>query len=654
MTLPRSQRLGPLAILLCLLVARPLLAQLPDRPGGGAMPPVDPTGAPPLPGDQPPISTNPSISPEIVRDQTHRVLNRKPGPQLEGLAPIHLQVTAIGPRSVSLSWQPPVADPGIWNPGDPMGYRVYMAQGQGPHSGGGLVTGTTVTTDATLLPATTYSFKVSAVYPPEANLREGMSSAVTATLPPAGAPANLRASLSGQGRVVLSWDALPGSNGYRLFRNDTLRVDLTRDASSPISPFNPPPQQPMPTTFADSVGVGTHRYQIRAVYRESHAQDAAETVSAPAPTPPVSVTLKGPRPANPALAGTPPSSARYARFNPAVHGFRFINSFRNSFIGPPVNMHTSGLCGGMSYAVLDYFNAGRAIPDQDYMPANNTTLQRYLYGRQVTSLMENLDKWAETSFNPGGSRNAEFFNWGLTARLRELMSFIDRGVAVPVGLKGTGGGIDHDHQALAVGYDLGRYRVDLGDYQTDVKIFLLDPNYPARIVTLVPDPKTLMYYLVEEPKNRWRTYFVDGKYQPMTPPNIANPSYPKDGLVHELRFVVTTGADDMRGGADHVDATVKLTNNTSLSFQNISQDGIWVPHYTETAVVVLPQPIPVALFKTIEITTNATGGLNGDNWDLERLYVRAIGGGFVRDLLDPAAGPFRFTGARVPLVAVVR
>lgn len=292
MRIPRIPCLGVMAVML--LVARPGLAQLPDRPGGVARPPVDPTGAPPLPVGQPPISVDPSISPEIVRDDTRQVLSRTQRLQVPGLPPEQLQVTAIGPRSVILSWQSPVAQPGVANPANAMGYRVYMArQGQETYSGGGLVTETTATTDATLLPATTYSFKVSAVYPPESNVREGMSAAVSATLPPPGAPAGLKAALGGQGRVSLSWDALPGSDGYRLFRNDSLLVDVRRDTSTPISPFNPTAPTPMATSFADSVGVGTYRYQIRAVYRESHAASAAAAESAPAPTPPVSVTIEG-------------------------------------------------------------------------------------------------------------------------------------------------------------------------------------------------------------------------------------------------------------------------------------------------------------------------------------------------------------------------
>jgi hypothetical protein len=308
----------------------------------------------------------------------------------------------------------------------------------------------------------------------------------------------------------------------------------------------------------------------------------------------------------------------------------------------------------MSYTVLDYYNSGIQISTQVYRPANNTTIQQYLYGRQVTSLLGNLDKWGETSLNPGGARSAEFFNWGLTGRLTELRSFIDRGAPVPLGLKGTVGGIDGDHQVLAIGYDVGRYAGALGSYQTDVKIYLLDPNWPNETVTLVPNPSTLEYYEVEHPTHRWRTYFVDGKYQPVPPPNLPNVVYPADGLIHELLFDFETGADDMRGGADHVDVTLKFSNGTSQYYQNISQNGLFLVGYSETVRVILTQPISPTLFKSFELTTNSTGGLNGDNWDLKSVMVRAIGGGFERNLLRDRAGPFRFTGTRAPFVVQVK
>ena len=345
-----------------------------------------------------------------------------------------------------------------------------------------------------------------------------------------------------------------------------------------------------------------------------------------------------------------PATARFSRFNPSVHGFRFYNSFKNSFVGPPFSVYTSGLCGGMSYAVLDYYNAGRPIPTQDYRPANNTPLQQYLYGREVTSLMQNLDKWAETSFNPFGSRTLEFFNWGLSGRLQELRSYIDRGVAIPLGLKNTGSGLDGDHQVLAVGYDLGRYKGDLGAYKEDVKIYLLDPNHPTETVTLIPDPATLEYHEVEYPGHHWRTYFVDGKYVSMTPPNVVNSTYPSDGLAHELLLEIETGQNVMRGGSDHVDLTLRLADNTTQFYPNVSHDGIWLPTYTETIQVVLSQPVPVASIKALEINSNPTAA----SWALQSFQAYAVGAGFKQKLLSSRAGPHVFVGSSIPMLIDVK
>src|SRR5437764_9554115 len=60
------------------------------------------------------------------------------------------------------------------------------------------------------------------------------------------------------------------------------------------------------------------------------------------------------------LAG---AETRRTNFDPAKNGFKFVNTFKNNFIGPPVNMQTNGLCGGMSYPLLDYFMTARAPPN---------------------------------------------------------------------------------------------------------------------------------------------------------------------------------------------------------------------------------------------------------------------------------------------------
>lgn len=99
-------------------------------------------------------------------------------------------------------------------------------------------------------------------------------------------------------------------------------------------------------------------------------------------------------------------------FDATLHGFKFVNMFTTE---PVQDVRFGGLCGGMAYAALDYFYSGTPIPQQDTRPATGSALFNYIYNRQVTSITENLDKWAELGFNPFGWRTKEFFNWGLQA-----------------------------------------------------------------------------------------------------------------------------------------------------------------------------------------------------------------------------------------------
>lgn len=165
-------------------------------------------------------------------------------------------------------------------------------------------------------------------------------------------------------------------------------------------------------------------------------------------------------------------------FDPGWAGFKFTNNFTNDFI-PVLDWRTNGLCGGMSYAALDYyFASSRSIPQQWYAPGNGTPLRSYLYDRQVTSLNNNLDQWFELGNNPLGTRNHEFFEWGLSndSRITPLRHYLDAGIPVPIGLQGTGE--TGNHQMVAIGYDMGRYAGDLGSNKGEFKIFVYDPNSP--------------------------------------------------------------------------------------------------------------------------------------------------------------------------------
>ena len=317
------------------------------------------------------------------------------------------------------------------------------------------------------------------------------------------------------------------------------------------------------------------------------------------------------------------------RFNPSVHGFKFVNNFTvqtqiAGFNGPTF----SGLCGGMVYSALDYFHAGMTIPQQNYMPAEGMPLQSYIWRRQQQSALPNADKWIEYGFNPFGNRNREFFNWGLqlgSGRLGELMSKIDRGEPVPLGLQSCGndcrcpnGNCPGSHQVLAIGYEMGRYRGDLGANIEDLSIFVYDPNYPNRTMTLRPDVNGAMYLYREESQLnntcRWRAYFTDMRYTRTTPPTISN-------LPNELVARFVTGGDDLRGGNDNVNLVLLLRSGTPLRFDNVNERRRWVDNSTQNISKPLPSNLRRGDIVGVRIEFTGSGGMGGDNWNLDKLTI---------------------------------
>jgi hypothetical protein len=349
-------------------------------------------------------------------------------------------------------------------------------------------------------------------------------------------------------------------------------------------------------------------------------------------------------------------------FDPVKRDFAFGNSFKNDFI-PAVDWTTGGLCGGMSYAMLDYYYSGVPVPVQPFPPANGTTLYNYLYQRQKESLLgdglvSNVGKWVELRINPGGARNTEFFHWGLSAkkgeRIDELKSFIDNGKPAVLGLYGIDG--TADHQVVAIGYDMGRYKGDLGAHIEDFKIFVADPNYPGETRTLVPDIAGEFFKYLEGGGKKYRTYFVDQIYRMHRPPRIPNGNFPDDGLVHEVILDFGTGGDDLRGGNDNINLVVNLMDATQEIHKNINLGARWINNSHNYAEVVLNRPVPFAKITSLTVSDTFTGGFNGDNWNMDSLHVFTWGHGFYNQV-KAVEELMRFTGENkvldVPINKVV-
>lgn len=87
-------------------------------------------------------------------------------------------------------------------------------------------------------------------------------------------------------------------------------------------------------------------------------------------------------------------SGAVPNFAPSVHGFKFTNAFPPDptieiDLGPVGKVGlgdaSQGVCGGMAFAVKDYFGAGRPIPADTEPPASSNPLYHYITGRLIDS-----------------------------------------------------------------------------------------------------------------------------------------------------------------------------------------------------------------------------------------------------------------------------
>ena len=312
-------------------------------------------------------------------------------------------------------------------------------------------------------------------------------------------------------------------------------------------------------------------------------------------------------------------------FHPETQGLHFENRLTRDLSVADITW--PGYCGGFAYTALDYFDAHKPVPKQDWCPATGTVLEQYIWGRQAESVASNVDKWLEVMNNPSGARDTEFFNWGLQtqagSRIDELKQYIDRGQPVPIGLKGAGG--SGDHQVLAIGYDMGRYNGTNPQFREDFKIFIYNPNFPNRTTVLQPVVAERIYKVVDT-ADKYRTWFVNRNYHPKVPPTIPNATYPNDGKIHSLVLTFDTGGDDMRGDGANVDVTINGLDGSQQKFSNVNMGQRWIRQYSQSIEFVLRTPILESQVKSIDLFHSTGGGLNPDNWDMQSLHVRGIGG----------------------------
>jgi hypothetical protein len=179
-----------------------------------------------------------------------------------------------------------------------------------------------------------------------------------------------------------------------------------------------------------------------------------------------------------------------ARFSPSAHGFAFMNSWPSA---PAVSIPTplgsigignaaSGLCGGMVFAALDYWQA-QVLPPVS-QPAPGTPLYQFIVRRLIDSwrIPAGVAEYYQWMNLPDGDASLTVFGRsvvsqrGLARRTIEeewpgVRASLDAGVPAALGLVTVASAnpaqLGRNHQALACGYQVAG---------TEVTVQVYDPN----------------------------------------------------------------------------------------------------------------------------------------------------------------------------------
>ena len=123
-------------------------------------------------------------------------------------------------------------------------------------------------------------------------------------------------------------------------------------------------------------------------------------------------------------------------------------------------------------------------------------------------------------------------------------------------------------------------------------------------------------------------------------------------MIRELILSFHTGDDDLRGRNDNINLTLNTSDGTGAQlYPNINLGARWLSNYTESARVVLKQPMTPQQIRDLTFADTFSGGSGGDNWDMQQLKVRALGGNLDGTL--QTAGFKRFTGDDKQLVVPI-
>jgi hypothetical protein len=113
----------------------------------------------------------------------------------------------------------------------------------------------------------------------------------------------------------------------------------------------------------------------------------------------------------------------------------------------------------------------------------------------------------------------------------------------------------------------------------------------------------------------------------------------------QLILTIGTGGDDLRGGNDNLDVFLVLRDGKMLRFDNVNRSRAWGNNSSQEVRLPLPAGLSFNDLIALRLETMATGGIGGDNWNLDFLQVQAQIGGRHERLCHTEEPPFSVSQA---------
>src|SRR5262249_26037804 len=94
---------------------------------------------------------------------------------------------------------------------------------------------------------------------------------------------------------------------------------------------------------------------------------------------------------------------------------------------------------------------------------------------------------------------------------------------------------------------------------------------------------------------------------------------------NRLDLTIRTGGDDLRGGNDNLNVSLRYRDGRTQSVPNVNGGSRWGDNSTNLVSINLDHAVVPNDVVAVTLQTTFGGGIGGDNWNLNSIQVAAVG-----------------------------